>query len=126
MTWADVSCLVVRHRVVPTDTQKNTVYFVAKEHFTAKHSIEEFGVALCKQFLDEFNYVWSARVVMVQHGWARATYGAANTQAHNTFVRSEPEQRIATVTVHRSGAVHIESGFQNFSTSQLICLFESS
>lgn len=100
-------------KVVATDTQKNTVYVVAKESFPAKASIEEFGIALGRRFVSEHSFVWSARIVLVQHGWQRAHFGPNQQPAHNTFVRAEPEQRTATVVVHRSGAVTVESGFQN-------------
>src|SRR4030081_191010 len=36
-------------KVLPTDTMKNTVYALAKDHFTA--SIEAFGLSLAGHFL---------------------------------------------------------------------------
>src|SRR5215211_7852220 len=36
-------------KILPTDTQKNTVYALAKEHFVS--SIESFGLYLARHFL---------------------------------------------------------------------------
>ncbi len=98
--------------VVATDTQKNTVYMVAKSSFPATASIEQFGIAIAQQFLDEHRFVWSARIALTQHGWSRVHYGADNKAASNTFIRTEPEQRTAVVTLHRSGKLTVVSGFQ--------------
>ena len=39
-------------RILPTDTMKNTVYALAKDHFTA--SIEAFGLTLAEHFLSNY------------------------------------------------------------------------
>jgi len=99
-------------RVIPTDTMKNTTYYVAKEHFPATAAIEEFGIALAKHFINTYDYVWHARVSIIQHGWQRAQFGGDKQASTNTFIRTEPEQRTAVVTFHRSGKLSVQSGFQ--------------
>jgi urate oxidase len=46
--------------VVPTDTQKNTVYAFAKEAPVGE--IEEFGLRLARHFVDDFETISRARV----------------------------------------------------------------
>ena len=46
--------------VIPTDTQKNTVYALAKKHNF--DSIEQFAKILAKHFVDNFSHVTSATV----------------------------------------------------------------
>ena len=53
-------------RVLPTDTQKNTVYAFAREHGIA--SIEEFGLLLARHFVST---VEKARVSIDSYGWDR-------------------------------------------------------
>ena len=80
--------------VLPTDTQKNTVYAFAKEAPVGE--IEEFGLRLARHFVDNTPLVHRARVHLEQYAWERVeTGGAAHPHA---FVRSGPERRTATVT----------------------------
>ncbi|RZK47668.1 MAG: urate oxidase, partial [Hymenobacter sp.] len=46
--------------VLPTDTQKNTVYALAKEHFTG--AIESFGLELARHFVARNPQVSQARI----------------------------------------------------------------
>ena len=45
-----------------TDTQKNAVYYVAKQCASKPVSPEEFGVALAKHFVEHYPAVWKAKV----------------------------------------------------------------
>src|SRR3954470_23320029 len=55
--------------VIPTDTQKNTVYALAKKH--SFDSIEQFAKILGKHFVDNFSHVSSATVSMEESLWSR-------------------------------------------------------
>ncbi len=80
--------------VLPTDTQKNTVYAFAKEAPVGE--IEEFGLRLARHFVDDYSPVHRARVHLEQYGWDRIVVdGAPHSEA---FVRRGPERRTATVT----------------------------
>src|SRR5713101_9891991 len=53
-------------KVVPTDTQKNTVFAFAKE---AVGEIEEFALRLARHFVKEFAAVHRARVSIDEYAW---------------------------------------------------------
>jgi urate oxidase len=81
--------------VVPTDTQKNTVFAFARQAPVGE--IEDFGQRLGRHFVDSFDHVRSARVTIEQYGWERI---AVDDGPHpHSFRRASDEQRTATVTV---------------------------
>jgi urate oxidase len=81
--------------VVPTDTQKNTVFAFARERQVGE--IEDFGLRLGRHFVDSFDYITGARVRIEQYGWARIE---VDGQPHpHSFHRASAEQRETTVTV---------------------------
>ncbi len=56
-------------KVLPTDTMKNTVYALAKEH--SLNSIEEFGQALAQHFLRHNPQVSCVRIELSEKLWQR-------------------------------------------------------
>ncbi len=79
-------------KVVPTDTQKNTVFAFAKDGIG---EIEEFGIRLARHFVGDFASVYRSRVDIEEFAWDRL---------HNhAFVRSGAEKRLATVTATDDG-----------------------
>jgi urate oxidase len=76
--------------VLPTDTQKNTVYAFAKQHGVS--SVEEFGLRLARHFVDTQDAIDWARVTLTEHPWERL--------GPYSFARHGGETRTATVTVH--------------------------
>lgn len=88
------------HKVVPTDTQKNTVFAFAKD--TPIGEAEDFALRLARHFVSEFASVYRARVVVEEHEWARITVGG---RPHpHSFVRAGAEKRLVTVTCSDDGA----------------------
>ena len=81
--------------VLPTDTQKNTVFAFAKSH--GVQSVEGFGLDLARHFVDDVDPVVSARVEIEEHAWARAVVDGA--EHDHTWLRTGPEVRTAAVTV---------------------------
>jgi urate oxidase len=80
--------------VVPTDTQKNTVFAFAKEFPTGE--IEELALRLARQFVHEHDSVNRARVSIAEQPWARITAGG---RPHpHAFELAGSETRLATVT----------------------------
>jgi urate oxidase len=79
--------------VLPTDTQKNTVYAFAKEHGVDQP--EDFGLRLARHFVATQPTVHSARVHIEQYGWRRL--------GPHSFQRDGAETRTATVTVDGAG-----------------------
>jgi urate oxidase len=79
--------------VVPTDTQKNTVFAFARQPIG---EIEDFGLRLANHFVSEFASVHRARVHIEEAEWAHINV-AGKSHGH-AFVRPGSEKRLATVT----------------------------
>jgi len=86
-------------KVLPTDTMKNTVYALAKDHFT--HSIEAFGLYLANYFLSHNPQVSSVHIGLTEYTWARMTFD--DTPHPHSFVNGGSEKHIAHITSHRLG-----------------------
>jgi urate oxidase len=85
-------------KVVPTDTQKNTVFAFAREPIG---EIEDFGIRLARHFVGEFASVYRARVHIEEAAWSRIS--VAGQQHDHAFVRAGSEKRTATVTCSDDG-----------------------
>jgi urate oxidase len=81
--------------VLPTDSQKNTVYAFAGEHGIGE--VEEFGLRLARHFVASQPAIARARVSIEEYGWRRL--------GPHSFQRDGGEVRTATVTVERAGEV---------------------
>ena len=86
---ADVHLRGDNSTVLPTDTQKNTVYAFAREHGVGQ--IEDFARLLARHFVDSQPSVGRARVHVEEFGWERL--GGAD----HSFAQSSREVRTATV-----------------------------
>jgi urate oxidase len=79
--------------VVPTDTQKNTVFAFAKDPVG---EIEDFALRLGRHFVSDHRAVRRARVSIAEQPWARITVGG---QPHpHAFQKDGAEQRLTAVT----------------------------
>jgi urate oxidase len=76
--------------VLPTDTQKNTVYAFAKEDDVVAQP-ETFGIRLARHFVDNTEPIIRARITLEMYPWSRLS----NPHA---FVRDGRYVRSATVT----------------------------
>ncbi|WP_396447332.1 factor-independent urate hydroxylase [Actinomadura sp.] len=74
--------------VLPTDSQKNTVFAFAKKHGIG--AIEDFGLLLARHFVASQRAVAHARVEIHEYGWSRITGG-------HSFVRDGGEVRTALI-----------------------------
>src|SRR5262245_7203223 len=80
--------------VVPTDTMKNRVYVLARDHDFA--SPEEFAARYAGDFLHDYPQVDSASVTIVEQSWQRISAGG---QPHpHAFVTGPAGNRTCTVT----------------------------
>jgi urate oxidase len=100
--------------VLPTDTQKNTVFAFAQKY--GIETAEHFAVLLAQHFVDSQPTIHHARVEVAEYGWDRiepwtgrdGESASARRDAHS-FVRSGRETR--TVVVHYDGErTHVVSG----------------
>src|ERR1700742_3580092 len=81
--------------VVPTDTQKNTVFAFARVQPVGQ--IEDFALRLGRHFVSSYDHITSARVLIEQYAWERIT---VDGQPHpHSFRRASDEKRTTAVTV---------------------------
>jgi urate oxidase len=80
--------------VLPTDTQKNTVFAFAKQHGVA--SGEAFGLLLARHFVDSRPQIGYARVQLEEALWQRLR--VAGAEAPHSFCLGGGEVRTALVT----------------------------
>ena len=94
--------------VLPTDTMKNTVYALGKDH--PLDTIESFALHLGRHFVGTVPHVAAATVRIEQTGWGRIEVGG---KAHpHSFVRQSSEKPMCEVVVRRDGA-SVESGIDD-------------
>jgi urate oxidase len=67
--FADTHLTGDNSKVLPTDTQKNTVYAFARQF--GLDQIEDFGLRLARHFVDTQPAVRGARVSVEEYGWSR-------------------------------------------------------
>ncbi|HKV89455.1 MAG TPA: urate oxidase [Candidatus Dormibacteraeota bacterium] len=79
--------------VIPTDTQKNTVFAFAKEPIG---DIEDFGLRLARHFVGEYASVYRARVTIEEYAWSPIEAGGRLLP--DAYVRGAAEKRTATIT----------------------------
>jgi urate oxidase len=92
-------------QLLATDTMRNTVYALAKDHLTG--SIEGFGLALVDHFLRAGPTVRSCRVEITQHRWDRIEVDGRPHE--HSFVRGRGE-REAKVSGDEGGGRSVEAG----------------
>jgi urate oxidase len=81
-------------KILPTDTQKNTVYALAKEHFIS--SIEAFGLVLSHHFKSNNPQVSRTKIEITEYCWHRMIVdGIAHT---HSFINGGSEKHITTIT----------------------------
>ncbi|KAE8739792.1 hypothetical protein FOCC_FOCC014717 [Frankliniella occidentalis] len=89
--------------VIATDSQKNTVYVLAKKF--GIQSPEDFSLLLCGHFLDMYPQVTEASVHIKKYPWTRMLSGG---QEHNhAFILSPVAYRSCTVSQRRNEAPRI-------------------
>jgi urate oxidase len=99
--------------LLATDTMRNVVYALAKEHLTEE--IEPFAASLAQHFLEAGPGVTRARVHVVEHPWTRLEVGG---QPHeHAFQRGSGGNRVATAVGDGGGGeeIHIQAGIDDLS-----------
>jgi urate oxidase len=85
--------------VLPTDTQKNTVFSFAKEKGVG--SVEEFALVLADHFIEAAPAAEGARVAIEEYCWDRIDVGGAGHD--HSFVRGGSGVRTTVVNVDGAG-----------------------
>ncbi|CAL5225692.1 g8557 [Coccomyxa viridis] len=94
-----------------TDTQKNTVYYIAKK-CSQRCTPEEYAVALARHFVETYPKVSKAKVWVEQAPWQRV---GMDGQAHNHGYAQEASGiRTAYVTSDDSGTVVVNAGLKDY------------
>lgn len=86
-------------RVLPTDTQKQTVYAYAKQPGIS--TIEDYGLALARHFVNDVEPVDAARIEIDEYAWQRVVVNGS--EHDHTWIRRGQETRTAAVTVDGDG-----------------------
>lgn len=99
--------------VLPTDTQKNTVYAFARKHGVAE--IEDFAILLARHYVESQPTVHHARVEIEEHFWDRipVSEDVAGERGRHSFVRSGRETRTCAVHHDRDGTTTVISGLKD-------------
>jgi len=95
-------------KILPTDTQKNTVYVLAKEHLTG--SIEDFGIVMSNHFMNNNKQLSSARIDITEHLYHRLVFDAK--EHLHTFISSGNEKR-TTLIEHDRNKLTVTSGIKD-------------
>lgn len=121
-------------RIVATDTQKNTVYALAKEHFCS--SIEDFALYLANHFISNNPQVSQVTIDITEHEWDRMlldgnihphAYTSKGNEKHTTAIVQNTEGITGS-----SGIKHMlilkttDSGFEHFARDRFTTLKETS
>lgn len=80
--------------VIPGEALKGLVYRVARDHGGGE--IEQFGLALCRHFLEAHRQVTRVRVEIAEQPWGRMVVGGK--AQGQSFALGGPEQRTTAVT----------------------------
>jgi urate oxidase len=104
-------------RVLPTDTQKQTIFAYAKE--VGVGEIEDFALALGRHFVNDTEPVEGCRIEIDEYEWERVLVDApdGSTREHDhTWVRKGQETRTTVLTIDGKGSgaeEHLVSGFKD-------------
>ncbi len=96
-------------KILPTDTMKNTVYWLARNSLA--ECMEDFGKEVSSFLLDRNPQISAARVTLSENTWEHLhTDGKPHP---TTFVQSNNERQTAEIRAARIGVLSVRSGFEN-------------
>ena len=97
-------------RVLPTDTQKQTVYAFAKQ--VGIGEIEDFALALGRHFVNDVDPVEGCRIEIDEYAWERVSVDGR--EHDHTWVRKGQETRTTILTIEsKGGPEHLVSGLKD-------------
>jgi urate oxidase len=95
-------------QILPTDTQKNTVYALAKEKFIS--SIEEFGLVLSNHFLVNNPQLSKVSIEIEEHLYSRLSF---DKQQHSHAYISSGNEKHTTIIEQTTTNIKVISGIKN-------------
>lgn len=123
-------------KILPTDTQKNTVYVLAKDHLNS--SIEEFALYLSNHFLSNNEQVSGVKIEITEHLWTSLNvdgrkhphaYISRGSEKHTVVTRQDRFHATADVVSGISDLLILkttDSGFENYIKDNYTTLKETS
>ncbi|GAB7364558.1 hypothetical protein MBLNU230_g5365t1 [Neophaeotheca triangularis] len=94
--------------IVATDTQKQTIYLLAKQN--SINPPESFAAKTAQHFLDTYPHIDKAEVHVIVHRWTRMD---VEGKAHpHSFMRDGAETRVVDATATREQGIDIRSGIR--------------
>ena len=120
--------------VLPTDTMKNTVYALAKDHFV--DSIEDFGIYMAGYFLTNNPQVSEVNIDITEYCWARMvfdgkphTHSFLNGGSEKHTAKIQQTRNVITITSGIKDLLVLkttDSGFENYIRDEYTTLKETS
>jgi urate oxidase len=95
-------------RILPTDTQKNTIYALAKDHLTG--AIEDFGLYVANYFISHNPQVRQVCVTITEHLWSRMSFDG---QPHPHAYTSSGAEKHTTMILQNNKGVTVSSGIKD-------------
>jgi len=95
-------------KILPTDIQKNTVYALAKEHFTS--GIEDFGIVLSHHFKKNNPQVSNVRIEIHEHLYRRLHFEG---KEHPHAYISRGNEKHTTVVEQDAKGITVSSGISD-------------
>eukprot|EP00283_Hemiselmis_rufescens_P006624 CAMPEP_0173433778 /NCGR_PEP_ID=MMETSP1357-20121228/11092_1 /TAXON_ID=77926 /ORGANISM="Hemiselmis rufescens, Strain PCC563" /LENGTH=305 /DNA_ID=CAMNT_0014398513 /DNA_START=33 /DNA_END=950 /DNA_ORIENTATION=+ len=96
-------------KIVATETQKNTIYQLAKTHTLS--SPEEFGMYVCEHILKTYDHITKVKVSVWEDPWGRIHMDGKPHK--HAFTKTTSERRTAEITQSRGSAPHVVGGITN-------------
>mmetsp|Transcript_8636 Transcript_8636/g.21588 ORF Transcript_8636/g.21588 Transcript_8636/m.21588 type:complete len:305 (-) Transcript_8636:153-1067(-) len=103
--WTDGS----NRKIVATETQKNTVYQLARTHDLS--SPEEFGKVIAAHFLNTYDWITKVQVKLVEHPWGRIEIDGKPHK--HAFTKTGQDMRFAEVMHARGTTPIVKGGIDN-------------
>ena len=96
--------------IIATDSQKNTVYVLAKQFGVS--TPEEFGLLLATHFVSKYPWVVRAQIQITAHPWERIKDRSGRDHSH-AFISTPSMVRVAAVDLTRGSLPVVSSGIRN-------------
>jgi len=94
--------------VVATDSQKNTIYVLAKQHPVTPPEL--FGSIVADHFVNKYAHIHAAHVRIITHRWTRMEIDG---KPHpHSFFRDGNDVRTVEVSAYEGKGIQIKSGIQ--------------
>jgi urate oxidase len=95
--------------IVPTDTQKQTAYIVAKQNHV--ETPEMYAALLAQHFIDRYPHIHGATANVIQHRWTRMN---VDDKPHpHSFARDGAETRIVEAVAVRGKGISVKGGIKD-------------